>query len=280
VRFTPIVWCVGAITLAVVAESLQDRSERLAQTTFLGGPKHDFERVGRLGFQVLLAEGLLPGSRVLDVGCGALRLGYWLMRFLDPGCYFGIEPQEQMLRVGLEQIVEPEVVQRAQARFAHNDDFDFSVFDERFDFVVARSIWTHAAQPQISAMLRSFARAASPDGAFLASYYPASAAFNLGRRWPRLERVVTTLPLERMSATLARLPRVSRAPAHNAGEWVGRSHQSDTPGVLKHSLRWIAAEAARHDLVVRLMPYRVVHHQYWLRVTRAGAPAPRRGVRA
>jgi SAM-dependent methyltransferase len=271
---------VCAITLAVVAESLQDRSQRLAQTAFLGGPKHDFERVGRLGFQVLLAEGLLPGSRVLDVGCGALRLGYWLMRFSDPGCYFGIEPQQDMLRIGLEEIVEPEVVQRAQARFAHNDDFDFSVFDERFDFVFARSIWTHAARPQIAAMLASFARTASPDGAFVASYYPASPAFNLGRRWPRLERALTALPLERLSGTLARLPQVSRAPAHDGGEWVGRSHQSETPGALKHSLRWIAAEAARHDLVARLMPYRVVHHQYWIRVTRADAPSRRRVGRA
>jgi SAM-dependent methyltransferase len=263
-----------------VAESLQDRSQRLAQTAFLGGPKHDFERVGRLGFQVLLAEGLEPKSRVLDVGCGALRLGYWLMRFLDPGGYFGIEPQQQMLRIGLEQLVEPEVVQRAQPRFAHNDDFDFSVFDERFDFVFARSIWTHAAQPQIAAMLRSFARTGQPDAAFLASYYPASPAFDVGRRWPRLERAFASLPLERLSPSLARLPRVSPAPQHDGGEWVGRSHQSDTPGALKHSLRWIAAEAARHDLAARLMPYRVVHHQYWIRVTRADARPRRRGVRA
>ena len=79
-----------------MAESLQDRSERLAEEVFLGGPKRDFERVGRLGFEVLLAEQLRPSSRVLDVGCGALRLGYWLMRFLDPGCYFGIEPQQEI----------------------------------------------------------------------------------------------------------------------------------------------------------------------------------------
>lgn len=269
-----------ANTLALVAESLQDRSQRLAQTAFLGGPKHDFERVGRLGLQVLLAEGLMPGSRVLDVGCGALRLGYWLMRFLDPGCYFGIEPQQEMLRIGLQQIVEPEVLQRAQARFAHNDDFDFSVFGERFDFVIARSIFTHAARPQIAAMLRSFAHTSEPRGAFLASYYPASSAFKLGRRWPRLERVVTELPLERVSPLLSQLPRLARAPEQLGGEWVGRSHESDTPGAVKHSLRWLAAEGARHGLVVRLMPYRIIHHQYWLRIARADAPAGRRGVRA
>ncbi|HWX75353.1 MAG TPA: class I SAM-dependent methyltransferase, partial [Solirubrobacteraceae bacterium] len=209
-----------------MAESLQERSERLAESRFLGGPKHDFERVGRHGFEVLLAERLSPSSRVLDVGCGALRLGYWLMRFLDPGCYFGIEPQRQMLEVGLRELVEPDVVTRAQAQFSANDDFDFSVFGERFDFVIARSIWTHASKPQITAMLRSFAATSQPRGVFLASYYPASAAFKLGRRWPRLEGVVSKLPLAELSPLLAALPQVGSSAEYEGSGWVGRSHVS------------------------------------------------------
>jgi len=247
-------------------ESLRERSERIAQTTFLGGPAWDFERVGRAGFEVLLREGLAPTSRVLDVGCGALRLGYWLMRFLDPGHYFGIEPQEDMLRVGLDELVEPDVVERADAHFSANDDFDFSVFGERFDFVVARSIWTHASKPQIGAMLASFAATSAPGGVFLASYYPAGLCFKVGRRWPRLEGVVTKLPLTAMSPALARLP----SPGSNeyrGPTWVGRSHESDDAGVAMHSLRWIAAQAAQHGLTVQLMPYRVLHHQYWLRIS-------------
>ena len=248
-------------------ESLRERSERIAQTTFLGGPGWDFERVGRIGFEVLLHEGLSPSSRVLDVGCGALRLGYWLMRFLDPGCYFGIEPQQDMLRIGLDELVEPDVVERADAHFSANDDFDFSVFGESFDFVVARSIWTHASKPQISSMLASFAHTSAPGGVFLTSYYPAGLFFKAGHRWPRLEGVVTKLPLAHMSPTLARLPSLA-SNEYRGSTWVGKSHESDEGGVAKHSLRWIAAEAARNGLTVQLMPYRVLHHQYWLRISR------------
>src|SRR3954466_11929262 len=113
---------------------LQERVAQIPQGQFVGGPRDDFEAMGQAMFDVLRKEGLRPNSRVLDVGCGALRLGYWLMRFLDAGCYYGIEPNRDMLQIGLEEIVEPDVVARASAHFAHNDDFDFSGFGAEFDF--------------------------------------------------------------------------------------------------------------------------------------------------
>jgi SAM-dependent methyltransferase len=253
----------------VFEDSLQDRSKRIGETTFIGGDWRSFEHMGRAGFEVLLREGLVPSSRVLDVGCGALRFGYWLMRFLDPGCYFGIEPNQDMLRVGIEDLVEPDVVERADAHFDSNDEFDFAVFGERFDFVVARSIWTHSSKSQIGAMLGSFAATSSPTGVFLASYYPAGAWFKVGRRWPPLERLVTKLPLDSMSPLLARLPSIGPANEYQGDTWVGRSHESDKSGVVKHSLRWITSEAARHGLTVQLMPYPVFYHQYWLRISHA-----------
>lgn len=254
-------------------DSLQERAERLAEKRFIGGAKYDFERVGRAGFEVLLTEGLRPSSRVLDVGCGALRLGYWLLRFLDPGCYFGIEPNREMLELGLRELVEPEVVERAGAHFDSGDQFDFSVFGERFDFVVARSIWTHASKTQIDTMLDSFAATCAPRGVLLASYYPAGATFKLGHRWPRLESLVTRLPLAEISPLLAKLPSPGQAREYRGAGWVGRSHQSDEPGVTMYSLRSIAAAAARRGLTAQLMPYPVFHHQYWLRVTPVSALA-------
>jgi SAM-dependent methyltransferase len=252
----------------VTEPTLQERAEKLAQTQFLGGPTWTFERIGRHVLAVLLEEGLTPGARVLDVGCGALRLGYWLMRVLEPAHYFGIEPNQEMLNVGLNELVEPEILERAEPRFASNDDFDFSVFGEKFDFVVARSIWTHASRPQIGAMLESFAATASENGVFLASYYPSGWSFALAHRQYRLQRIVPALPLAELTPLLARVPAMPHSRDYLEDGWLGRSHESEVQGAARHGLRWISAEAKRHGLRVQLMPYRVIHFQYWLRISR------------
>ena len=57
-----------------------------SQGIFTGGPPQYFEIVGRLQLATLVREGIYPQSKVLDVGCGCLRGGYWVIHFLDPGC--------------------------------------------------------------------------------------------------------------------------------------------------------------------------------------------------
>src|SRR5256885_1508932 len=48
--------------------------------------------LGRYMFDFLVESGLRPEHRLLDFGCGALRLGVWALAYLDQGNYFGIDP--------------------------------------------------------------------------------------------------------------------------------------------------------------------------------------------
>lgn len=217
--------------------SLQARGRRLADEGFTGGRVEDFERLGRLQLISLLRRGLSPYHRVLDVGCGALRGGYWLIHFLEPRRYHGIEPNREMLDAGRDIVLEDGLEERKQPAFSNVDDFTFTVFDETFDFVFARSVWTHAAKRHITRMLDQFVRVAAPAGMFLTSFHPA--------------------PLGLFDYT--------------GDEWVGLSHDSDEPGIVRHSLGWIRQQCRDRGLQVRVSPRDLVHRQVWLEITRDDA---------
>lgn len=215
---------------------LQHKAEGLAGKIFLGGPVKQFENAGRMQLVLLLREGLYPNSKVLDIGCGCLRAGYWLIHFLDPARYFGIEPNRGMVKLGISTFLEPGLLETKKPSFDYNPDFDFSVFAQHFDFFIARSIWTHASKPQIRTMLDGFARHSTDPGVFLASYKPAS---------------------------LLR-------PDYKGEKWVGRSHKSDRPGMVHHHFAWIQRECAQRGLNVVEIRERAYNFggQVWLNITK------------
>src|SRR5260370_14447026 len=103
-------------------------AEMIAQYGFLGVPVETFEDGGRRQFVALLNEGLCPESKVLDIGCSCLRTAYWLIRFLDPGCYHGIEPARCRVDYGLKYLFTPKLLLAKQPRFDFNPPFTSSVF--------------------------------------------------------------------------------------------------------------------------------------------------------
>jgi hypothetical protein len=58
-----------------------------------------------------------------------------------------------MLEAGIRILLEPDLAVDKNPRFDYNADFNLNVFDQSFDFVVSRSIWTHASNRQIDTML-------------------------------------------------------------------------------------------------------------------------------
>ena len=210
-------------------------AEMMSRHGFLGVPVETFEDAGRRQFVALLGQGLCPESRVLDIGWGCLRTAYWLVRFLDPNCYHGIEPARTRVEHGLHHLFTPKLLAEKQPRFDFNARFDSSMFRTRFDYFLAGSIWTHASKWQIEATLDSFVRDSTPTGVFLPSYLPAS----------------------------------NPDEDYWGDRWVGTSHESDTPGVIRHSLSWIEEQCKRRGLRVEEVPGEAFDAQYWLRISRA-----------
>lgn len=225
------------VPMAVEISDVQRRAEEMmAKHGFLGIPARTFEDAGRRQFVSLLQAGLRPESRVLDLGCGVLRVGYWLIRFLEPDRYRGIEPVRDRVECGLRYILDPDEVARKRPRFDHTPDFDFSVFGEAFDFVLAGSIWSHASKAQIATSLDSFVSNSRDGAVFLASYI-------------RAERPEDD---------------------YRGDRWVGTSHESTAPGIVRHAFSWIEEQCRARDLGVRELPGEAFDGQVWLRVDRSG----------
>lgn len=214
------------------AMKIQRKAEILSEKAFLGFPSADFEKAGREQLSYLLLAGLNLDSKVVDLGCGVLRAGYWLIHFLDPGCYFGIEPHTGRLEMGVNIILEPEVLEAKRPQFDSNPHFDTSVFGEKFDFFLAYSIWTHASKRQIKTMLDSFLRDSKEEGIFLTSYLPARGT----------------------------------DPDYLGDEWNGTSHESDVPGCIYHNRHWIETECDRRGLAVRELGEDRYCGQSWLEI--------------
>ena len=204
----------------------------MSREGFLGVPTPTFDVAGRTQLIALLAEGLSPESKVLEFGCGCLRIAYWLVHFLDPGGFHGIEPARRRVEFGQRYLFTAEELALKRPRFDFNAVFDSSVFGERFDFFLARSIWTHGSKRQIEASLDSFVRDAKPGAIFLASY----------------------------------LPPQTPEEDYMGDVWVGTSHESDTPGIVRHSLAWITEQCGRRGLQVEELPGMDCDSQMWLRV--------------
>ena len=208
--------------------------EMIARHGFLGVPVETFEQAGRAQLGALRREGLRPESRVLDLGCGCLRAGCWLIRYLDPGCYCGIEPARLRVEAGLRHLLTAEELRQKRPRFDFNPDFDASVFGTRFDAFLAGSIWTHACKRQVAATLDGFVRDSTAGAVFLASYLPARSAED----------------------------------DYQGDRWVGTSHESDEPGVIRHALAWVAAQCERRALRADELPGPAFDGQTWLRIRR------------
>jgi cyclopropane fatty-acyl-phospholipid synthase-like methyltransferase len=154
------------VLFSTTAPIARRRDRRLAEARRYVGTD---EVSGRLQLELLKREGCRPASNVLEVGCGCLNAGLHLIRYLEPGRYAGLDPNEWLRASVLERRRVRRLVERKQARFASRTDFDASVFGVRFDRVLSHSVLSHCAHWQLEQFLRNVARVLAPGGRILAS---------------------------------------------------------------------------------------------------------------
>lgn len=143
------------------------------------GPPKQWDFMGATQFRLLCALGLRHHHRVLDVGCGSLRAGRFLLLYLDKGNYYGIEPNKWLIDDMVAEEVGEEFMRLRDPHFSYRDDFDATEFGQEFDFIVAQSIFSHAGPDIVVPALRSLRRTLGPRGKMVVTFLHVA-------RWPQM----------------------------------------------------------------------------------------------
>jgi SAM-dependent methyltransferase len=134
-----------------------------------------WDEVGALQVAFLRAQGLRPSDALLDVGCGCLRGGVHLVAYLEPGRYYGIDRDAELVRAGL-AIELPRAGLAGRLAPDHllvNDAFEVGRFGVAFDVAWAQSVFTHLTASDVRRCLEQVARVVRPGGRFFATFFRA-----------------------------------------------------------------------------------------------------------
>ena len=134
------------------------------------------EEIGRLQFDFLVSRGLRPSHHLVDVGCGSLRAGIHLIRYLGVGRYCGMEKERDLIRTGITEELGRVLFDAKRPLFIVTDRFAFECCDNPPDFALAQSLFTHLAPDSIGLCLENLRTRINDDGVFFATFNEARTA--------------------------------------------------------------------------------------------------------
>ena len=134
-----------------------------------------WEELGKLQFDFMRSQGLMPHHQFLDIGCGSLRGGVKFIAYLESGHYWGIDNSAELLNLGWEKELYSENLQSRQPKnqLVYLGDFEFYKLEQSFDFALAQSVFTHLNFNKIRRCLDRLASVMKAGGKFYATFLEA-----------------------------------------------------------------------------------------------------------
>lgn len=142
--------------------------ERLGHREYVGGK---WDEIGQLQFDFLVSNGLKPHHYLLDIACGSLRLGVKAIPYLERGHYLGIEKERSLIDLGIKQELGRELFEEKAPVLIADGAFDFTPFDDRPDFAIAQSLFTHLTPNLINLCFANLRPIVKPETRFFATYF-------------------------------------------------------------------------------------------------------------
>lgn len=122
---------------------------------------------GEEHFAIIKANGLKPNDRFLDYGCGILRVGIHVIRYLEPKHYTGVEISKDRLARGREMAAQHGVADDQYQTLIVHDCHLKELGDQQFDFIWAWSVVNHMPNRDVQDMLAAMRKHLAPGGQFI-----------------------------------------------------------------------------------------------------------------
>lgn len=207
-----------------------------------------YDVVAAMQFNLLTFLGLREHHYLLDVGCGSLRGGRLFIPYLLTGRYFGIEPNRRLIKDGIQSELGEGIIPVKRPVFSHDENFTLSIFDKKFDFILAHSIFSHTSQYQIRRCLSEAKKVMTPTSIFAATFLRGEKNYT-GDEWSHPNRAEYTLEhmislVEQHGLTL----KVISWPHHRYQTWVlivNPEHEKNLPDLERISQAFSNSQTLR-----------------------------------
>jgi len=159
---------------------------------WVGPGSHDMNRKYQIDF--LVKNGLLPEHTLIEIGCGTLRGGIPIIKFLNSGNYFGVDVRKSVLKEARAELSQhqlerkqPTIVLMMEAR---------EMISRKADIIWAFHVLIHMNQERLKEAFEFVAEKLKSSGRFLATAQIGAEHEEEWQGFPVLTRLLETYAAE------------------------------------------------------------------------------------
>lgn len=131
------------------------------------GPLGYWKELQAYQLNVLVANGLKPNHRLLDIGCGPLQGGIAFIKYLESNNYFGVDIKKESLTAGVNQIKKYKLNHKNPYLVLSDKFGRTELAGIKFDFVWASQVLYYFDDQKLMDLMGYLSVSLQEDGKFL-----------------------------------------------------------------------------------------------------------------
>jgi cyclopropane fatty-acyl-phospholipid synthase-like methyltransferase len=108
-----------------------------------------FYETARIEKNLLLKEGLKPSHKVVDYGCGSLRLGNQLIPYLSKGNYIGLDRTDFFFNIGIKNFDDKLIKDKSPSLKVINESTIKKISELQIDYIISMAVLIHIPPKEV-----------------------------------------------------------------------------------------------------------------------------------